>query len=464
MVYDGNGSRLQAIAHANGSTITATYTLDPRSGLPLVVDNGINVTMILYGQAAIGEYAVQTGEWRYYLGDAQLSVRQLVNANAEITKLQTYGPYGVLLHQAGDIGGLFGYQGGQSAANGLWYFGEGYFDPQTGQFLSTSGNPLLPLAAAAMANPGGFLLGPVLFISWRRRKKGKGRVHPTTLLLFGVLLVAGISGCAPTPTPIPGVPTPTPPPTGTPVLLPTVTVTTVATATSTATVVTITAVPIACPEPMWDQVGVFKTSAYYIPFEGDYYEADEVPILAADWYEATYLSINEGYVNNDINMAQKANRDFLFDQDGIVLQGTGKLRNGYYISSISPRGTSSENMRFSWAPQERIEKLNPLETAAVCPQNMGGLIPHPNLDPVTGKLDGETSTIKLEGEGIENFFSSRGKDNVLEVIDVGEGLCPETNPSGLPLIDIYMGVGISAYNAHYVDAVNAGEMTVYIKR
>ena len=61
------GKRLQAIAHDGGSTITATYTLDPRSGLPLLVDNGINVTMILYGQTAIGEYAAQTAEWRYYL-------------------------------------------------------------------------------------------------------------------------------------------------------------------------------------------------------------------------------------------------------------------------------------------------------------------------------------------------------------------------------------------------------------
>jgi YD repeat-containing protein len=62
MVYDGNGCCLQAIAHAGGSAITAIYTLDPRSGLPLLVDNGMNVTMILYGQVAIGEYAVQTAE------------------------------------------------------------------------------------------------------------------------------------------------------------------------------------------------------------------------------------------------------------------------------------------------------------------------------------------------------------------------------------------------------------------
>jgi hypothetical protein len=194
MVYDGNGNRLQAIAHASGSTITATYTLDPRSGLPLLVDNGTNVTMILYGQVAIGEYAVQTAEWHYYLGDAQLSVRQLMDESGIVTQAQTYGPYGVLLHQAGDGGGLFGYKGGQSSANGLWYFGDGYFDPATGQFLATNGSPLLPLAAAAMANPGGLLFGPILFISWRKRKGKKG-VHPATFLLFGVLLAASLSGC-----------------------------------------------------------------------------------------------------------------------------------------------------------------------------------------------------------------------------------------------------------------------------
>ncbi len=330
MVYDGNGNRLQAIAHANGSAITATYTLDSRSGLPLLVDNGTNVTMILYGQTAIGEYAVQTAEWHYYLGDAQLSVRQLVDESGVVTLAQTYGPYGVLLHQAGDGGGLFGYQGGQSAANGLWYFGDGYFDPQTGQFLAANGSPLLPLAAAAMANPAGLLLGPVLLINWRRRKGKKG-VHPTTFLLLGILLAAGLASCGGgggDPTGTPGAPTL--PPTGTSTPLPTVTVTTVATATSTATVVSITAVP--CPTPTWEQVGVFKTSAYYIPFEGDYYETDEVPILAAEWYGVKYLSTNEGYVNDDINMAQKAYSNFLFDQDGIVLQGTGKLRNGYHIS------------------------------------------------------------------------------------------------------------------------------------
>jgi hypothetical protein len=160
----------------------------------LLVDNGINIILILYGQTAIGEYAIQTAEWRYYLGDVHLSVRQLVDESGAVTQAQTYGPYGVLLHQTGDGGGLFGYKGGQAAANGLWYFGDSYFDPQTGQFLATNGNPLLPLAAAAMANPAGLLFGPVLFIN-RRRRKGKNGVHPATFLLFGVLLAAGLSGC-----------------------------------------------------------------------------------------------------------------------------------------------------------------------------------------------------------------------------------------------------------------------------
>ncbi len=325
---------------------------------------------------------------------------------------------------------------------------------------------ILPLAAVAMANPAGLLFCPVLFINWRKRKGRKG-VHPTTFLLLGVLLAVGISGCTPIPTlptEIPGVPTP--PPTGTPVLEPTVTMTEVSTPNSTTIVVTIAATPTLpdCPTPEWEQVGgVFKASAYYTPLESDYYETDEVPILAAEWTGYKYLSVNEGYYNNDIDMAQKAYSNFLFDQYGIVLQGTGQLRNGYYISSISPMGTSSEDMRFSWAPKGRIEQLNPLEVGAVCPQNMGGLIPHPNLDN-DGNLEGKIHSIKLEGEGIENFFSSRGKDNILEVIDVGEGLCPDTNPSGLPLIDIYMGIGISAYDAHYIDAVNAGEMKVSIRR
>ncbi len=73
----------------------------------------------------VGEYAVQTAEWRYYLGDAQLSVRQLVDESSAVTQAQTYGSYGVLLHQTGNGGGLFGYKGGQSGTNGLWYFGDG---------------------------------------------------------------------------------------------------------------------------------------------------------------------------------------------------------------------------------------------------------------------------------------------------------------------------------------------------
>ncbi len=144
---------------------------------------------------------------------------------------------------------MVGYVGGQAGANGLWYFSDGYFDPATGQFLATNGSPLLPLAAAAMANPAGLLFGPVLFISWRRRKGKKG-VHPATFLLFGVVLAAGISGCVNGGGATETTGTLPPASTGTPVLLPTVTVTTVARPTPTATVVTIMPTPtVTCTPP-----------------------------------------------------------------------------------------------------------------------------------------------------------------------------------------------------------------------
>jgi hypothetical protein len=205
---------------------------------------------------------------------------------------------------------------------------------------------------------------------------------------------------------------------------------------------------------------VFKASAYYLPYEGDYPPTNEVPIPAAQ--VANYLSKTQDgfFYHNDIAMAQTAYGGFLYDSEGVCLQGSGQLRNGRYISCVAPPGTPRENIKFDWTPLGRTENLVPFETVAVC---SGGSIPHPTLDNA-GNLQGETPELKLEGEGVENYFRSRGKDNIVKVTDVGEGLCPGGNPWGQYLIDIYIGVGDAAFNAHYLDAVNAGEMTVYIKR
>ena len=227
--YDGLGNRVLGTTVVEGVPMTVTYTLDGILGQPLMIANNLETTLILYGKYGLGEYKLNApaGEqWQFYLGDGQLSVRQLTDGDGNVTLTRTYGPYGVTLAQAGNGSALFGYAGAQSGAGGLWYFGNGYFDPQTGQFLATGGNPLAPLAANVLANPGSLLFGPLMLINWRRRKKK--RLHPATLLFFGVVLAVALTACqdgdpiatqAPETTPeVTGAPAPTQPgnPTATP--------------------------------------------------------------------------------------------------------------------------------------------------------------------------------------------------------------------------------------------------------
>ena len=177
--------------------MTVTYTLDGMVGQPLVIANSAETTLILYGRYAIGEYKVQAAageQWHYYLGDAELSVRQLVDGSGLVLLARTYAPFGILLAQAGSGVSLFDYAGGQAGVSGLWYFGSGYFDPQTGQFLAQETNPLAPLAASVLANPGGLLFGPLLLWNWRRRKKG-GKLPPTGLFVLALLFTVGLVGC-----------------------------------------------------------------------------------------------------------------------------------------------------------------------------------------------------------------------------------------------------------------------------
>ncbi|MCZ7673743.1 MAG: hypothetical protein M5U34_44835 [Chloroflexi bacterium] len=210
-----------------------------------MIANSAETTLILYGQYAIGEYKINTenGEqWQYYLGDAHLSVRQLVDDSGMVLLARTYAPYGILLTQTGSGASLFGYAGGQSGVSGLWYFGSGYFDPQTGQFLAQETNPLTPLAASVLANPGGLLFGPLMLWNWRRRKKG-GKLPPTGLFVLALIFTIGLVGCSGTET---GTPTPGAPivsPEVNPTRVPTASATWIPAATSTRTAVELSPTP-----------------------------------------------------------------------------------------------------------------------------------------------------------------------------------------------------------------------------
>lgn len=219
---------------------------------------------------------------------------------------------------------------------------------------------------------------------------------------------------------------------------------------------------------------MFESSAYYIPYEGDpaWAGGTKVPIPAEDWvvetYGVHYLSENEGRYNDndDPNKAHYASETFLYDSVSVCQQGSGKLETGACISCVADTrqwtgvatGPIRDAIKFDWAPTGRIQSLKPLETVAVCP---GGPIPHPTLD-INGNLQGEIPTIKLVGAGIEKFFTDRGKDNIVEVVDVGEGLCsPGHNKDS---IDLYIGEGADNYTSHYFAAVDAGDITAYLKR
>ncbi len=190
--YDGMGNRVLGTTYIEGVPVTVTYTLDGSFGQPLVIATDAATTLILYGKYAIGEYklnAAPAEAWQYYLGDGELSVRQLADSDGNISLTRTYAPYGILLAKEGDGAALFGYAGGQTGMDGLWYFGDGYYDPQTGEFLAAGEkNPFGPLAAS-----GGLLFAPLFLWGWRWKKKGKGWVPPAGLFMLVLFVAAGLT-------------------------------------------------------------------------------------------------------------------------------------------------------------------------------------------------------------------------------------------------------------------------------
>jgi RHS repeat-associated protein len=192
-MYDGDGQRVQTVAYVMGIPLTTTYSLDRRSGNPLLVDSGGSQRAILYGLFALGE--VGDSEWHYYLGDAQFSVRQLVNESGDLALTRNYDPFGLVLQETGSGEALFGFMGAQAGGMGLLYVGGRYYDPRTGRFLSPNHDNFDPKRPGTL-NPylSIIFLGPLLLLVGRRRLKGKKR-HVTIWLLVGFSLTTVLTGC-----------------------------------------------------------------------------------------------------------------------------------------------------------------------------------------------------------------------------------------------------------------------------
>jgi hypothetical protein len=84
-----------------------TFTMDLNVGLTQALSDGTNT--YIYSIDRIAQ--TQGGTTEYFLGDALGSVRQMTDANAEITYARAYDPYGVVIGTNGSSQTSYGYTG-----------------------------------------------------------------------------------------------------------------------------------------------------------------------------------------------------------------------------------------------------------------------------------------------------------------------------------------------------------------
>jgi RHS repeat-associated protein len=79
----------------------------------------------------------ESGAWAYVLPDHLGSVRQLADADGQVTLAQSYDPFGVPLETFGSGGSDFGYTGEwYGSYTELLFLRARYYDPAVGRFLS----------------------------------------------------------------------------------------------------------------------------------------------------------------------------------------------------------------------------------------------------------------------------------------------------------------------------------------
>jgi RHS repeat-associated protein len=126
--YNGLNDRLQETA--NGST--TTFTMDLNTGLTQALSD--DTYSYTYGLGRIAQYDT-TAE--YFLGDALGSVRQLTDAQGQITLAKAYNPYGEVSTSAGAGQTSYGYTNEyQDGYNQLVYLRARHYAPSMGRFLT----------------------------------------------------------------------------------------------------------------------------------------------------------------------------------------------------------------------------------------------------------------------------------------------------------------------------------------
>jgi RHS repeat-associated protein len=107
---------------------------------------GATATQYVYalGTRPLAQYGTTP---EYLLADALGSVRQIVDANGNVTLAESYEPYGTLLTSTGTANSIFGYSGEQVDTTGLVFLRARYMQPTLGIFLARdpwSGDQMRP--------------------------------------------------------------------------------------------------------------------------------------------------------------------------------------------------------------------------------------------------------------------------------------------------------------------------------
>jgi RHS repeat-associated protein len=127
--YNGLGDRLSETV--NGQT--THYTIDLNAGLTQVLQDGTNT--YLYGADRIAQYNTNGPE--YYLGDALGSVRQMVDANGDVTLGRMYKPYGGVLSSVGGGATNYGFTNEWTdTSTGDVYLRSRWYAPGQSRFLT----------------------------------------------------------------------------------------------------------------------------------------------------------------------------------------------------------------------------------------------------------------------------------------------------------------------------------------
>jgi RHS repeat-associated protein len=123
----------------------SNYAIDIASGLTQVLADDEHT--YLYGVGRMAQYGATGAE--YFLGDALGSVRQLADADGQVSLAQSYKPYGETLSSSGEGATSYGFTGEWVDESGLVFLRSRYYSPAQGRFLSRDvweGDEEMPLS------------------------------------------------------------------------------------------------------------------------------------------------------------------------------------------------------------------------------------------------------------------------------------------------------------------------------